>query len=166
MYYDNLNLNELQFSRLVPPYYGQYSLQPTPTDLSLNADTLFPDLNNIPQFPAPFSMDPTNRSAYTVQWNANVQRSLGRSYLVEVAYTGSRSYNEHKRYNINQAETRDHADRHTRAVPGVPVRDSLFVRRRLGPLQRPLLPRGEALLGRPLLPRQLPDLEEHRQRVG
>ncbi len=47
-------------------------------------------------------MDPTNRSAYTVQWNANVQRSLGRSYLVEVAYTGSRSYNEHKRYNINQ----------------------------------------------------------------
>jgi Carboxypeptidase regulatory-like domain/TonB-dependent Receptor Plug Domain len=102
VYYDNLNLNELQFSRLVPPYYGQYSLQPTPTDLSLNADTLFPDLNNIPQFPAPFSMDPTNRSAYTVQWNVNVQRSLGRSYLVEVAYTGSRSYNEHKRYNINQ----------------------------------------------------------------
>src|SRR3954469_513219 len=103
VYYDNLNLNELQFSRLVPPYYGQYSLQPTATDLSLNADTLFPDLNNIPQFPAPFSMDPSNRSAYTVQWNANVQRSLGRNYLVEVAYTGSRSYNEHKRYNINQA---------------------------------------------------------------
>ena len=103
VYYDNLNLNELQFSRLVPPYYGQYSLQPTPTDLSLNADTLFPDLNNIPQFPAPFSMDPTNRSAYTVQWNANVQRSLARNLLVEVAYTGSRSYNEHKRYNINQA---------------------------------------------------------------
>src|SRR3954468_24071000 len=103
VYYDNLNLNELQFSRLVPPYYGQYSLQPTAADLSLNADTLFPDLNNIPQFPAPFSMDPSNRSAYTVQWNANVQRSLGRNYLVEVAYTGSRSYNEHKRYNINQA---------------------------------------------------------------
>jgi hypothetical protein len=103
VYYDNLNLNELQFSRLVPPYYGQYSLQPTATDLGFNADTLFPDLNNIPQFPAPFSMDPSNRSAYTVQWNANVQRSLGRNYLVEVAYTGSRSYNEHKRYNINQA---------------------------------------------------------------
>jgi hypothetical protein len=89
VYYDNLNLNELQFSRLVPPYYGQYSLQPTATDLSFNADTLFPDLNNIPQFPAPFSMDPSNRSAYTVQWNANVQRSLGRNYLVEVAYTAS-----------------------------------------------------------------------------
>src|SRR5204862_4861899 len=104
VYYDNLNLNELQFSRLVPPMYGQYSLQPTRTDLSLNADTLFPDLNAIPQFPAPFSMDPSNRSAYTVQWNGNVQRSLGDQYLFEIAYTGSRSYNEHKRYNINQAQ--------------------------------------------------------------
>ena len=103
VYYDNLNLNELQFSRLVPPFYGQYSLQPTRTDLSMNADTLFPSLNNIPQFPAPFSMDPSNRSAYTVQWNGNVQRSFGDNYLFEVAYTGSRSYNEHKRYNINQA---------------------------------------------------------------
>jgi hypothetical protein len=104
VYYDNLNLNELQFSRLVPPFYGQYSLQPTRTDLRLNADTLFPDLNNIPQFPAPFSMDPSNRTAYTFQWNANVQRSLANDYIVEVAYTASRSYNEHKRYNINQAQ--------------------------------------------------------------
>ena len=105
VYYDNLNLNELQFSRLVPPFYGQYSLQPTPTDLSFNADTLFPDLNNIPQFPAPFSMDPNNRTAYTFQWNGNVQRTLREQLpVVEVAYTGSRSYNEHKRYNINQAQ--------------------------------------------------------------
>ena len=104
VYYDNLNLNELQFSRLVPPFYGQYSLQPTRTDLSMNVDTLFPDLNNIPQFPAPFSMDPSNRTAYTFQWNANVQRQFAGSYLFEVAYTGSRAYNEHKRYNINQAQ--------------------------------------------------------------
>jgi hypothetical protein len=104
VYYDNLNLNELQFSRLVPPFYGQYSLQPVKTDLSLNVDTLFPDLNNIPQFPAPFSMDPANRTAYTFQWNANFQRQFAGTYVFEVAYTGSRSYNEHKRYNINQAQ--------------------------------------------------------------
>jgi hypothetical protein len=104
VYYDNLNLNELQFSRLVPPFYGQYSLQPTRTDLRFNADALFPDLNNIPEFPAPFSMNPSNRTAYTVQWNGNVQHTFAGSYLVEVAYTGSHSYNEHKRYNINQAQ--------------------------------------------------------------
>jgi hypothetical protein len=104
VYYDNLNLNELQFSRLVPPFYGQYSLQPTRTDLRYQADGLFPDLNGIPQFPAPFSMDPNNRTAYTIQWNANAQRQFRNNYIVEVAYTGSRSYNEHKRYNINQAQ--------------------------------------------------------------
>ncbi|HKF67431.1 MAG TPA: hypothetical protein VKB36_12895, partial [Vicinamibacterales bacterium] len=104
VYYDNLNLNELQFSRLVPPYYGQYSLTPTATQLNFQVDSLFPDLNGIPQFPAPFSMDPNNRTAYTTQWNVNVQRELGRNVVFEVAYTGSRSYNEHKRYNINQAQ--------------------------------------------------------------
>jgi hypothetical protein len=102
VYYDNLNLNELQFTRLVPPFYGQYSLQPT-ANSPLLADTLFPDLNNIPEFPAPFSIDPENRSAYTLQWNASLQRSFARNYVAEVAYTGSRGYNLHKRYNINQA---------------------------------------------------------------
>jgi hypothetical protein len=102
MYYDNLNLNELQFTRLVPPFYGQFALTPVRTAPVL-VDTLFPNLDQIPQFPAPFSLDPANRTAYTLQWNANMQRSLGKSYVVEVAYTGSRSYNEHKRFNINQA---------------------------------------------------------------
>ena len=103
VYYDNLNLNELQFTRLVPPFYGQFSLTPVRT-APIQVDTLFPNLDQIPQFPAPFSSDPNNRTAYTVQWNANVQRTLGANYMVEVAYTGSRSYNEHKRFNINQAQ--------------------------------------------------------------
>ena len=64
VYYDNLNLNELQFTRLIPPYYGQYSLNP-PVTAPLQVDNLFPDLNNIPQFPAPFSLDPSNRTPYT-----------------------------------------------------------------------------------------------------
>jgi outer membrane receptor protein involved in Fe transport len=102
-YYDNLNLNELQFTRLVPPFYGMYSLQPNLTTGPLVADNLFPDLNNVPEFPAPFSIDPNNRTAYIVQWNVNLQRSFGDNYLLEVAYTGSESRNEHKRYNINQA---------------------------------------------------------------
>src|SRR5262245_6201651 len=103
VYYDNLNLNELQFTRLIPPYYGQFSLNPAVSS-PLLVDTLFPDLNNIPQFPAPFSIDPNNRTPYTRQWNVNFQRSLGRDYMVEVAYTGSRSENLSKRYNINQAD--------------------------------------------------------------
>jgi hypothetical protein len=103
IYYDNLNLNELQFTRLVPPFYGQYSITPNRTTLVL-VDTLFPGLNEIPQFPAPFSIDPDNVSAFTRQWNVNVQHTFAGNYLVEVAYTGSQSRNLHKRYNINQAQ--------------------------------------------------------------
>jgi outer membrane receptor protein involved in Fe transport len=102
VYYDNLNLNELQFTRLVPPFYGQYSLTPTRTAPIL-VDTLFPSLSNITVFPAPFSIDPTNESPFTRQWNANVQHTFASDYVVEVAYTGSQIRHEHKRYNINQA---------------------------------------------------------------
>jgi len=102
IYYDNLNLNELQFTRLVPPFYGQYSLTPVRT-APLLVDNLFPGLNEIPQFPAPFSVDPNNESAFTRQWNANVQHTFAGNYLFEAAYTGSQSRHEHKRYNINQA---------------------------------------------------------------
>jgi len=102
VYYDNLNLNELQFTRLVPPFYGQYSLSPSKGS-PLLVDSLFPGLNDIAQFPAPFSIGLNNHSPYTRQWNANVQHTFGRDYLFEVAYTGSQSRNEHKRYNINQA---------------------------------------------------------------
>jgi outer membrane receptor protein involved in Fe transport len=103
VYYDNLNLNELQFTRLVPPFYGQYSINP-PRTAPISADTLFPDLGDIAQFPAPFSVDPDNETPYTVQWNVNVQRSLGRNYMVEVAYTASETKNLTKRLNINQAD--------------------------------------------------------------
>ncbi len=103
VFYDNLNLNELQFTRLVPPMYGQYSLTPDKNS-PLLVDNLFPGLGDIAQFPAPFSIDPNSRTPYSIQWNVNVQRTLGHNYLVEVAYTGSRAENEHKRYNINQAD--------------------------------------------------------------
>jgi hypothetical protein len=102
IYYDNLNLNELQFTRLVPPFYGQYSLTPVRT-APLLVDNLFPGLSEIPQFPAPFSIDPNNESAFTRQWNANVQHTFAGNFLFEAAYTGSQSRHEHKRYNINQA---------------------------------------------------------------
>ena len=101
IYYDNLNLNELQFTRLIPPFAGGYDLSPTGTAL-VNVSDMFPDLNAISSFPAPFAMNPTNQTAFTKQWNANVQHTFGGSYVFEVAYTGSRVKNEHKRFNLNQ----------------------------------------------------------------
>jgi outer membrane receptor protein involved in Fe transport len=101
VYYDNLNLNELQFTRLIPPFAGGYDLSPTGTAL-VQVQDMFPDLNSISSFPAPFAMNPTNVSAYTKQWNVNLQHTFWRTYVFEVAYTGSRVSNEHKRFNLNQ----------------------------------------------------------------
>ena len=101
VYYDNLNLNELQFTRLVPPFYGNYTLNP-PVSAPLLADTLFPSLNNIAQFPAPFSIDPNNRTPYSSQWNFNVQHSFKRDFVFEAAYTGSSSHKLTKRFNQNE----------------------------------------------------------------
>jgi hypothetical protein len=65
---------------------------------------MFPDISTVSttSFPAPFAIDPNIETAYTQQWNVNVQRTLAQSLVFEVAYTGSRTRNEHKRYNINQ----------------------------------------------------------------
>ncbi|PWT99325.1 MAG: hypothetical protein C5B51_27395 [Terriglobia bacterium] len=101
VYYDNMNLNELQFTRLVPPFYGNYTLNP-PVSAPLLADTLFPNLNNIAQFPAPFSVDPANRTPYSSQWNFNIQHSFRRDFIFEAAYTGSSSHKLTKRFNQNQ----------------------------------------------------------------
>ena len=101
LYFDNLNLNELQFTRLVPPFSGRYDASPTGTQL-VNVADLYPDPRLAATFPTPFSMNPDNVSAYVRQWNFNVQRTFGRQYIVEVAYTGSQSRHEHKRFNLNQ----------------------------------------------------------------
>jgi hypothetical protein len=103
VYYDNLNLNELQFTRLVPPFYGNYTLNP-PVSAPILADTLFPNLNNITQFPAPFSIDPNNRTPYSSQWNFNIQQALGHNLVFEAAYTGSSTHKLAKRFNQNELD--------------------------------------------------------------
>ena len=89
--------------RLVPPFAGRYDLSPSGTALVNTAD-MFPDISTVSttSFPAPFAIDPTIETAFTQQWNVNVQRTLSKDLVFEVAYTGSRTKNEHKRYNINQ----------------------------------------------------------------
>ena len=135
VYYDNLNLNELQFTRLIPPYYGQYSLNP-PVTAPLQVDTLFPDLNNIPQFPAPFSMDPTQplgvhdaveRELPAEPW----ARLPGRGRL-----HGQREPEPAQALQHQPGGLRDHADQLASAVPAVPTGDALLVGRPAGRTSR------------------------------
>ena len=52
-------------------------------------EDIYPGSAAIASFPTPFSMNPNNVSAYARQWNVNLQRTFGRDYIVEIAYTGS-----------------------------------------------------------------------------
>src|SRR5262249_44906873 len=102
-FYDNVNLNELQFTRLVPPFYSNLTLVASTGTPNIFMDTLFPSLNEITRFPAPFSVDPNNRTPYSLEYNLGVQRQLTSKLLLEGGYSGSNSHKLWKRYNQNQA---------------------------------------------------------------
>jgi hypothetical protein len=102
MFFDNNNLNELQFTRLVAPFYVQYTYQPPPSS-PISVNTLFPNLNQVTSLPAPFSVDPANAIPYVTEWNFSIQRSFHRNFLLEVAYTGSEGHKFAKRWNQNAA---------------------------------------------------------------
>ena len=104
VYYDNVNLNELQFTRLVAPFYSNFTLVGDRATPTIFVDNLFPGLNEISRFPAPFSVFPGNRTPYSLQWNFNIQHDLGRNWLVEASYSGSGSRKLWKRFNQNQAD--------------------------------------------------------------
>ena len=103
VYYDNPNLNELQFNRLLPPFYFNRTILPDKSS-PVQVDNLFPGLNDISQIPAPFSVMANNRMPYVLQWNFNIQRTLTRDLLMEVAYTGSGGRKLPRRVNQNQAD--------------------------------------------------------------
>ena len=104
VYYDNLNLNELQFTRLVPPFYGQFSLQPVRTAPASGRHAVS-ESGQDPAVPGAVldGSEQPDRLHDAVERQRAAHASAS-DYLVEVAYTGSRSYNEHKRFNINQAQ--------------------------------------------------------------
>ena len=102
VFFDNNNLNELQFDRLIPPFYTQYTVIP-PVSSPVSVNTLFPNLNEISSIPAPFSVSPSNATPYVLEWNFGIQQTFFKNYLFEVAYTGSESHKLSKRWNQNAA---------------------------------------------------------------
>jgi hypothetical protein len=67
------------------------------------ASPLFPTISQFTSFPAPFAVNPNNRTPYAEEWNLGFQYSLGHNTVVELSYTGNESHREHKRYNQNES---------------------------------------------------------------
>lgn len=96
IYFDNLNTNELQFTRYAAPLYYQQSTS------NIFVQNAFPDPGlGTYGLPAPFSIRPNNSTPYTTEYNVSLQQDLGHGVLVEIAYTGSQSHKLWKRYDQN-----------------------------------------------------------------
>jgi Carboxypeptidase regulatory-like domain len=99
IYLDNLNTNELQFTRYAAPLYFQQAFNNTPIN------QLWPDPTQaigVAQVPSPFSILPKNTRPYTEEWTASLQQDLGHGMVMELAYTGSETHKSWKRYDQNQ----------------------------------------------------------------
>lgn len=96
VFFDNINTNELQFTRYAAPLYYQQSLS------NRFVTDLFPDpALGLAGLPAPFSVNPNNTTPYTFEWTASVQQDLGHGLILELAYTASATRKLWKRYDQN-----------------------------------------------------------------
>ena len=95
IYFDNLNTNELQFTRYAAPLYFQQAFS------NVFTNGLFPNPTTNTQIPSPFSIRPDNSRPLTQEWNLSVQHDLGHGLIVEAAYTGSNTHHSWKRYDQN-----------------------------------------------------------------
>ena len=103
VFYDNPNLNELQFTRIILPFYGYQTIIPDKSK-PISVDTLFPSLSQVTSLPAPFSTMSDNRTPYVLEWNFDVQRTLWGNLLLDIGYTGSGGRKLPRRFNQNQAD--------------------------------------------------------------
>lgn len=96
IFFDNINTNELQFTRYAAPLYYQQSLT------NIFVQNAFPDPTlGSAGLPAPFSVNPNNTMPYTYEWTASVQQDLGHGMIFELAYTASATRKLWKRYDQN-----------------------------------------------------------------
>jgi hypothetical protein len=96
IFFDNINTNELQFTRYAAPLYYQQSLS------RQFVQNMFPDPTlGSAGLPAPFSVSPNNTMPYTMEWTASVQQDLGHGLILELAYTASATRKLWKRFDQN-----------------------------------------------------------------
>jgi hypothetical protein len=98
VYFDNTNINELQFQRNIPPFYFNATIN----NASLATQQLMPPLDLLPSVPAPFTLAPKNRVPYTQEWTTSIQQDLGHGAIFELSYTGSVTHKLWKRFDQNE----------------------------------------------------------------
>ncbi len=103
VYYDQSSLAPGEGLYFSPPYFNFNEYFPLSATAPLLLSNVFP--SNFP-YPTPVSalaFQRNLRTPYTQQWNANIQRMLGRGRMLEVGYVGSKGTDLIGARDINQA---------------------------------------------------------------
>ncbi len=131
VYFSDMQLIELQFSAVGPPFTNSVD--------AINTGKLVPEFipgvnifpviplppidenfaSNLPSGITPFTLQEEGRTPYVQQWNLSLQRTLGRSSMLELSYLGNSGHRQQNRYDNNQCQvTADlFCDRATRPYP-------------------------------------------------
>ena len=102
VYYDQSALAPSEGLYFNPPYFDLHLYFPLP-GLPLTIDNPFPAQFPISLPPSATTYQRDFQTASATQWNMNIQRRLGQSRLVEVAYVGGRGRHLLRGRDINQA---------------------------------------------------------------
>ncbi len=115
IYFDQTQMNEVQFTTNSPPTFFQQNYTYTgrglpPAQFGVNTlpVTAVPPIDNNYKIPAGtniFAQELNGRKPHEYMWNASVQRSIGTKWLAEAAYIGSQGRRLSKRYNTNAPVT-------------------------------------------------------------
>jgi hypothetical protein len=115
IYFDQTQMNEVQFTTNSPPTFFQQNYTYTgrglpPAQFGVNTlpVTAVPPIDNNYKIPAGtnvFAQELDGRKPREYMWNASVQRSIGSRWLAEAAYIGSQGRRLSKRYNSNAPAT-------------------------------------------------------------
>ncbi|MFN7918864.1 MAG: TonB-dependent receptor [Bryobacteraceae bacterium] len=111
IYFDQTQMNEVQFTTNSPPTFFQQNINLTgrglpPNQFGVNALPVFPvpkiDSNyRIPPNTNVFAQETNGRKPREYMWNLSVQRSIGSQWLAEAAYVGAQARRLSKRYNTS-----------------------------------------------------------------
>ncbi|HLJ16410.1 MAG TPA: TonB-dependent receptor [Bryobacteraceae bacterium] len=111
IYFDQTQMNEVQFTTNSPPTFFQQNLNYTgqglpPAQFGVNAlpVTPVPPITTSYQTPLGtnvFAEEIDGRKPREYMWNMSIQKSIGADWLAEIAYMGSSSVRLSKRYNTD-----------------------------------------------------------------
>ena len=130
-YFSDMQLIELQFAAVGPPYTNSVD--------AINTGKLLPEfipgVNIFPVVPlppidenfardlphgiTPFTLQEEGRTPYVQQWNFSLQRTLGANDMLELTYLGNSGHRQQNRYDNNQCVVGSdlRCDRATRPYP-------------------------------------------------